>query len=961
MNNYPKGSEWRKWDLHVHTPFSYENYFSDWNTYIRKLKEKAIEHGVEVVGINDYFSVDGYEKLLDECEDETKITNPCIKLDNDKLLYLFPVVELRLENFTSDSESVNIHVVFSPDLLPSTIRSSFLEKITIKYQSLDLNCKADDLIKIGYSEENNGHFNANLDLSSFSDQYKDRLIQKALKVISFSCSIFENGIEEFKRILKKSGIEDDKYLIIIANKGRGGLDAFHWHDKFMDISRAGNIRQNLLNLSDICFSNDHNDIKFLLGQKNDTPIDEILNRFRTCKPCIWGSDAHTEETLFHPSNGNTNDYTWIKADQTFRGLKQIIYEPETSERVKTSPVEPDQKDSYKFISKIRFANTNDFPEEIEFNKNLCSIIGSRSSGKSALLAYLAHSVEKELVEEMVDGPGEGADYHWDKINIDHSIEWGNGQLNDESPGKIVYIPQNYLFKKSKDSKEIKEKIKPVLFKTLPDFKINYEQTVSNIDVYNNKIAFKIDNWFKLSDTIKLIDEQIKEWGDRNSIEKEKEEIELEIKQLKEKNQLSDDEFKQYKEISASLLQHEGRKNAINTELSKILDVSEEWNYFSELKITLTPSLTNLPKRLQEAIRKGIEKTEVGILKEVNEEVVNYKNFIEKEKIDLMKTISKINEENKELIGKYQKNIAIEGYVKKINEYNENIMKIDEIEKERKIFKDRLEDCEKAIKSTIGQRKSKIEELVSSIENANQSILEGMRFGVEYGFDENINKVIQKMNIRYKSEFIENGKLKIGEIREKPSDILFALYSGKQKITMGSEKRQVAQDVLSLTEKILFNAEMEGDKIGGFSESTMTPGKRALFLLKLILIKSEDTWPLLIDQPEDDLDSRSIYDDIVPFLKIKKKERQIIMVSHNANLVIGADSEQVIVANRHGTDRNNEDGRQFNYITGSLEYSKIRDEDCKDTLKAQGICEHACKILDGGEIAFKQRKNKYNIK
>lgn len=50
--------------------------------------------------------------------------------------------------------------------------------------------------------------------------------------------------------------------------------------------------------------------------------------------------------------------------------------------------------------------------------------------------------------------------------------------------------------------------------------------------------------------------------------------------------------------------------------------------------------------------------------------------------------------------------------------------------------------------------------------------------------------------------------------------------------------------------------MEGDEIGGFSEPTMTPGKRALFLLRLILAESNDTWPLLIDQPEDDLDSRS---------------------------------------------------------------------------------------------------------
>jgi len=109
-----------------------------------------------------------------------------------------------------------------------------------------------------------------------------------------------------------------------------------------------------------------------------------------------------------------------------------------------------------------------------------------------------------------------------------------------------------------------------------------------------------------------------------------------------------------------------------------------------------------------------------------------------------------------------------------------------------------------------------------------------------------------------------------------------------------------------------------------------------------------------------LDSRSIYDEIVPFLKEKKKERQIIMVSHNANLVIGSDSEQIIVANRHGSDRPNKDGKQFNYLTGSIEYTKEKDKNCEDTLNAQGVREHACEILDGGKVAFELRRNKYNI-
>jgi predicted ATP-dependent endonuclease of OLD family len=153
--------------------------------------------------------------------------------------------------------------------------------------------------------------------------------------------------------------------------------------------------------------------------------------------------------------------------------------------------------------------------------------------------------------------------------------------------------------------------------------------------------------------------------------------------------------------------------------------------------------------------------------------------------------------------------------------------------------------------------------------------------------------------------------------------------------------------------------MEGDRIGGFYESSMTPGKQALFALTLILNESDHAWPLLIDQPEDDLDSRSVYDVLVKYMIERKKGRQIVMVSHNANLVIGADSEQIVVANRHGADRQNENEQQFDYLTGSLEYSKGKTT-TEFVLASCGIREHACELLDGGEEAFRKRKAKYKL-
>jgi len=777
---------------------------------------------------------------------------------------------------------------------------------------------------------------------------------------------YRKGIDSFvvthsslQKLLDENKYFRENVIVVVSNSNKDGASAFQKHyDLFEDVA-AGSldaVRKSIYSISDCIFSSNEKDINYFSGFKKDNK-EIVKKKCGSIKPCIHGSDAHTEDKLFSPDQ---DKFCWIKSDPTFEGLKQIIYEPEPGERVKISPVEPDQKDGYKVISKIRFNSTNDFPEEIEFNQSLCSIIGSRSSGKSALLAYVAHSVDAERAERMIDGPGEGEDYHWDKIKFEYSIEWCNGQTNDENPGKIVYIPQNYLFEKSKDSDEIKEKIKPVLFKVIPDFEVKYAQAENNIDIHNQQILEQIDDYFELSSSVKSLNEQLKNFGNKKAIKKEKEKIKLKIKKLKEKNKLSNEEINKYQKISTDLSTDASRIKEINTELLQLSDVSEKQYFFNALKITISPALANLPKGLQDAIKESLRKIERRILEDVNKQVFEYKSSIEKEKIEVEGKNSKIKDENKVLIKKYQENIELQGLVKKLIEYVENLKKIDGIEKEITNAQVKLKGCEKIIKTEIDRRKSLIEELAIDIKSADQSIIMGIKFGVEYGFGENLENVTKKINIRDNSKFIEKGQLKIDYIREKPDEFLYAVYLGKQKVIAGNDKKEVAKDTLSLTEKILFTAEMEGDKIGGFSEPTMTPGKRALFLLRLILAESEETWPLLIDQPEDDLDSRSIYDDIVPFLKKKKKDRQIIMVSHDANLVIGSDSEQVIVANRNGTDRENADGKQFNYFTGSLEYTQKKDKNCRDTLKSQGVREHSCDILDGGKIAFEQRKNKYNI-
>lgn len=121
-------------------------------------------------------------------------------------------------------------------------------------------------------------------------------------------------------------------------------------------------------------------------------------------------------------------------------------------------------------------------------------------------------------------------------------------------------------------------------------------------------------------------------------------------------------------------------------------------------------------------------------------------------------------------------------------------------------------------------------------------------------------------------------------------------------------------------------------------NALSIGERAIVLMKILL--SLDDKPLLIDQPEEHLDNRYIYDELMPAFRSAKTKRQIIIATHNANLVVNTDAEQILVAE-------NNNGK-LSYKIGALESIDIRDSISR-------------KILEGGDEAFKKREEKYGLK
>ncbi|TAX51870.1 MULTISPECIES: TrlF family AAA-like ATPase [Rhizobium] len=127
---------------------------------------------------------------------------------------------------------------------------------------------------------------------------------------------------------------------------------------------------------------------------------------------------------------------------------------------------------------------------------------------------------------------------------------------------------------------------------------------------------------------------------------------------------------------------------------------------------------------------------------------------------------------------------------------------------------------------------------------------------------------------------------------------------------------------------------------------LSPGTRGIVLLLLYLaLDDADQRPLIIDQPEENLDPKSIYDELVGLFIKAKAKRQVIMVTHNANLVINTDADQVIVASSGPHPANGLP--EITYVSGGLEDSHIRKV--------------VCDILEGGEHAFRERARRLRVR
>lgn len=526
---YKRGSEWRKWDIHIHTPETkkYDRFEGStpqekWEKYIEAINNSQEE--MSVIGITDYFCIENYFKFKNLISDGT-ITK--------RFDLILPNIEIRVLPVTGSATPINLHCIFNPEI-DSDIENRFLAKLKFNYSGSDYSAKKEELIRLGKTLPGNSSLDNVAALKAGIEQY----------VVT---------IETLRTIFEKDAKLRENTIIIVSNKSTDGASGIRKHEDFFvntNFSQLDATRWSLYQFSDAIFSSNPNDVLYFLALGPDSK-ETVIEKCGTLMPCFHGCDAHENNKIFKPDD---NRFCWIKADPTFEGLKQTIYEPE--DRVKIQAFQPDIKNERFILSELRFIDTGNLfgTQQILLNENLNAIIGGKSSGKSLLLYSTAKSIDPDQVNKTSKRLNfEG--YKFD-TSFNFEVTWKNGEkdiLNDSDINhklhKITYIPQlyiNYLVEKN-NKEELNALIKSILLQDI-EFKTFFEKNIGSITEITVDIEKLLNNYLQVRARALAILQKSNELGKSGPILKGMKKIETSIAEGQRASNLNKEEFEEYNRL-----------------------------------------------------------------------------------------------------------------------------------------------------------------------------------------------------------------------------------------------------------------------------------------------------------------------------------------------------------------------------------------------------------------------------
>ncbi len=982
----PRGSVWRRWDPHIHTPgTALANQFGadDWDAYLTRLEES--EPRVEALGVTDYCSISEYEKVL---EYKAAGRLPDVGL-------VFPNVELRLPTATA-TNPVNIHLLISPED-PNHVEEAkrFLQTLTFQTGGEVYACNDADLIRLGKKH--------------------DAKIVDDGAALRAGTNLFKVSIDDLKAAVQKSAWAQKNVIIGVAAKSTDGASGVRDDDGSLKA-----VRIEIERVSRVIFAGAPKQRQFWIGD-GALSVDELKAQYDGVKVCLHGSDAHKLDDVAKP---DLNRYTWIKGDTAFESLRQACLEPR--ERAIVAETPPSGALPHRVIERISVSDADWLiTDDIPLSSGLVAIIGARGSGKTALADLIAAGAGAASTDETDKTFLQRAERFVAGSSV--TLTWADGRTDtaqlppvpdpDETPG-VQYLSQQFVERLCSSegiTDELLGEVERVIFEAHP-----YEDRLGTAS-FRELLNIRASHGRNLRDHA---NQEIASLSDQIETERtaHAQLSALKAEQERLKKVVAEDRAARSALVVVGGEARSQRLEAVNSELASRQGAVDAARRQEQALVELEAALTDLSTRRLPALIAELARLHTGAGLDANDWKAFEPKFagdpaavVQAKLKAIRKTIADLNgaaipkpeapaadlppfiADETALTSVPLSALKAEAWrlgqligldsakQKQLTALNDKITKSEALLGTATTSVTNAEGAQARIAVLVANRKLSYASLFDGFASEQTQLAElyapleallTSETGTLGKLTFNVRRVVdveswaargeELMDLRTGTTF--RGR---GELLRVASDTLLPAWengaSADVADAMGAFRaehdthiieqakvprsnvpafRQWANDVsewLNGTDHISVSYGVQYD---GVDIEQLSPGTRGIVLLLLYLaVDQTDDRPLIIDQPEENLDPKSIFVELVGRFVESRGRRQIIIVTHNANLVVNTDADQVIVASS-GPHRPG-GLPEISYLSGGLENPIIREE--------------VCEILEGGKPAFEERARRLRIR
>lgn len=1019
---YPRGSEWRKWDLHIHTPASFHwegkkfhsNPDSPENIQLVDEMIHALNAAEPAVfAIMDYWTFDGWFALKRRL---AQSGSP--KLEKT----VFPGIELRL--VAPMDGRLNAHVLFSNyindqelDDFRSALNVALINRPLSDYslKSLARHVGEDFLREKGFKKHE-------------VDQSDEAALRAGSTVAEITCESYKQAIQS---------VSNGLALGFMPFNTNDGLAEVKWQDHYayvLDLFNTSPIFETRSPALWAAFAG-------ITTRENRKWISDFQNALGNVpRLAVSGSDAHR----FIGEKGNNNcrgygDYpssraTWIKANPTFEGLKQAVKEP--AKRSFIGSVPPKYllvKDNRSlFIDRLEVKKINSASAvdtwldntEVALSTDMVAIIGNKGSGKSALAditALLGNSKQSHHFSFLKANRFRGKTGEPAR-NFNAKITWLDEQeleknLNEnpeiENVELVKYIPQGHFEELcnahvSGQSNAFENELRSVIFSHSDesirlgayDFNQLIEQQESslrsNIESLRSelhKVNWQIeslenqmsDEVFKgveeqLKQTQRLYDEHLKnvpaevpEPTDKLSQEQQEatgqlDSISEKLEAIKNKRKENQEELANFaakrkacrsikeglevveRSVQQFISDFKEDFQLLNLEADNILKFEIEKRPISDIEKAISSRDIELKTSMQkmDGEENSLKEQRTYFSSQLNAPQQEYQSYLEKLKL--------WTEKKAELEGSKELPDTLEGLKHRKKQLEQLPDRRRALSEQRKVLSGNIFDV---LKEQKRKREALFEPVQALIQN--NSLIRNeykLQFSAELSItaaevSSKLFSIIKQASGEFRGESESFAVIKDlidrHDFNDKKSLYLF-LSEIHSRLEMASRNQVGIKSILRKDRDahevydFIFGLEYLDPRytlmFQGAHIEQLSPGQRGALLLIFYLLVDKGNNPIILDQPEENLDNETIVSLLVPVLNEAKKKRQIIMVTHNPNLAVVCDAEQIIHCE---FDRKN--GHKISYTSGAIECQEIKDR--------------VVNVLEGTMPAFDNRKVKYD--